>query len=70
MVLTLAVLGILILPLTNDQPGRGMACVNNLRLIQFAKEQWAQENKKEPNDLPVPFDMQAYMGRGTNGILP
>jgi hypothetical protein len=28
-------------------------CVNNLRLIQSAKEQWALENKKADTDVPA-----------------
>jgi general secretion pathway protein G len=38
-------------------------CVNNLRTIDFAKEQWAQENQKQPTDVPKPEDLNSLMDK-------
>ena len=37
------------------------ACINNLRQIDGAKNQWALENKKQDTDLPVNTDIQVYL---------
>ena len=44
-------------------------CINNLRLIHSAKQQWAMENGKTINDTPVDADIQPYLGRNANGSL-
>jgi DNA repair exonuclease SbcCD ATPase subunit len=46
------------------------ACINNLRLIDAAKQQWALENKKLSTDTPTMDDLRPYIGRGPNGDLP
>jgi prepilin-type N-terminal cleavage/methylation domain-containing protein len=46
------------------------ACINNLRLIDSSKQQWALEQRKQSTDLPVGTDLQPYLGRGNNGELP
>jgi len=46
------------------------ACINNLRQIDGAKQQWALENKVSATALPVGTDIQPYMGRGSAGTLP
>ena len=46
------------------------ACINNLRQIDGAKQQWALENKASQSATPVLSDIQPYMGRGTNGTAP
>jgi hypothetical protein len=46
------------------------ACINNLRLIDGAKQQWALENKKQITDTPTWDDLRPYIGRGPNGELP
>jgi hypothetical protein len=38
------------------------ACINNLRQIDGAKQQWALENKKEKTDTPTQSDITPYMG--------
>ncbi len=38
-------------------------CVNNLRTIDFAKEQWSQENDKKPTDVPKPADLNSHMDK-------
>jgi len=46
------------------------ACINNLRLIDAAKQQWALENKKVSTDSPAGTDLQPYLGRGSADQLP
>ena len=46
------------------------ACINNLRQVDGAKQQWALENKATSTALPVGTDIQPYMGRGSAGGLP
>lgn len=43
------------------------ACINNLRLIDGAKQQWALEYKKTADDVPTPNDLMLYI---TNKQLP
>src|SRR5277367_4978956 len=46
------------------------ACINNLRLVDAAKQQWALEQRKQTTDVPAGTDLQPYLGRGANGELP
>jgi hypothetical protein len=46
------------------------ACINNLRLIDSSKQQWALEQRKQGTDTPAGSDLQPYLGRGTLGELP
>ena len=47
------------------------ACINNLRQIDGAKQQWALETKQQSAALPVAADIAPYMGRaGTVATLP
>jgi hypothetical protein len=46
------------------------ACINNLRLIDAAKQQWALEYRKQATDTPTPDDIRPYLGRGAKGELP
>ena len=46
------------------------ACINNLRQIDGAKQQWALETKAGAAASPVITDIQPYLGRGTNGTAP
>jgi prepilin-type N-terminal cleavage/methylation domain-containing protein len=46
------------------------ACINNLRQIDGAKQQWALENKVSATATPTSSDIQPYLGRGNNGTLP
>ncbi|HEV7926687.1 MAG TPA: prepilin-type N-terminal cleavage/methylation domain-containing protein [Verrucomicrobiae bacterium] len=48
------------------------ACINNLRLVDAAKEQWALEQGKQVTDTPAASgsDLQPYLGRGSMGVLP
>jgi prepilin-type N-terminal cleavage/methylation domain-containing protein len=45
------------------------ACINNLRQIDAAKQEWALEQGKTTGDTPVQSDIQPYLGRGSNGTL-
>ena len=45
------------------------ACLNNLRQIDGAKQQWALENGKQSADSPVLADITVYLGRGTAGSV-
>src|SRR5208337_403843 len=46
------------------------ACINNLRLIDSSKQQWALEQRKQTSDTPQGTDLQPYLGRGATGSLP
>lgn len=39
------------------------ACINNLRLLDGAKQQWAVENSKQPTDIPTVQDVAPYLGQ-------
>jgi prepilin-type N-terminal cleavage/methylation domain-containing protein len=45
------------------------ACINNLRQIDGAKQEWALETGKGSTDLPTAAQIQPYIGRGDNGGL-
>jgi len=45
-------------------------CINTLRLIDSAKQQWALEQRKQNTDTPAGSDLQPYLGRGMAGELP
>jgi prepilin-type N-terminal cleavage/methylation domain-containing protein len=46
------------------------ACINNLRQIDGAKQEWALENKASATATPTGAQIQPYMGRGSQGSLP
>src|SRR5579862_2184351 len=46
------------------------ACINNLRQIDGAKQQWALEHQATSSASPQDTDIQPYMGRGSSGTLP
>ena len=46
------------------------ACINNLRLIDSSKQQWALEQRRQSGDTPASTDLQPYLGRGAAGELP
>src|ERR1041385_1955892 len=51
------------------QTSQTNACINNLRQIDGAKQQWALENGKQATDVPADADVQPYLGRGQAGSL-
>ena len=48
------------------------ACINNLRLIDAAKQQWALEQRQVSTSTPNAggSDLQPYLGHGSGGELP
>ena len=46
------------------------ACINNLRLIDSAKQQWALEQRQGSTATPAGSDIQPYLGHGAAGELP
>jgi hypothetical protein len=46
------------------------ACINNLKMIDGAKQQWALENKKQPTDVPTRADITPYFPAGTQLNCP
>jgi len=46
------------------------ACINNLRQLDGAKQQWALENKQLPAATVGPGDVAPYLGRGGTGMYP
>jgi len=46
------------------------ACINNLRLIDAAKQQWALEQRQVSTSTPQGTDLQPYLGHGSAGELP
>jgi hypothetical protein len=52
------------------QTAQHNACVNNLRQIDGAKQQWALENNKKATDTPTQANIQVYVGHGPNGSWP
>jgi prepilin-type N-terminal cleavage/methylation domain-containing protein len=46
------------------------ACINNLRSIDGAKQQWALEAKANASAVPVLSEIQPYLGRGAAGVPP
>jgi prepilin-type N-terminal cleavage/methylation domain-containing protein len=46
------------------------ACINNLRLIDAAKQQWALEQHQAVTAQPTSVNLQPYLGHGSGGELP
>jgi prepilin-type N-terminal cleavage/methylation domain-containing protein len=44
-------------------------CIDNLRMLDAAKQQWALEHGEVATATPQASDVQPYLGRGS-GILP
>ncbi len=51
------------------QTSQTNACINNLRQIDGAKQQWALETGQTSTSLPQATDLQPYLGRGSAGNL-
>ena len=45
------------------------ACINNLRVIDEAKQQWALETGQNPSATPVSADVVPYLGRSAT-VMP
>jgi prepilin-type N-terminal cleavage/methylation domain-containing protein len=46
------------------------ACINNLRQIDGAKQQWALENHAKSTSTVTSTLLMPYLGRGTTGSYP
>lgn len=44
------------------------ACINNLRIIDSAKQQWALENNKKESDAPTAQDISPYIKGGFESL--
>jgi prepilin-type N-terminal cleavage/methylation domain-containing protein len=44
-------------------------CINNLRQIDSAKQQWVLQNNKAGTDLPEAAEIAPFFGHGTGGSL-
>ena len=51
------------------QSSQTNACINNLRTLDGAKQQWALEQGKQSTDTPANAEIQPYVGRGDSGNL-
>jgi len=45
-------------------------CINNLRMIDSAKQQWALENNKKGTDTPTKADIAQYLKNGQFPVCP
>jgi hypothetical protein len=43
-------------------------CINNLRHISAAKEQWVEDHHKTENDIPTWSDLRPYLLIGTDKV--
>jgi hypothetical protein len=50
------------------QVAQANACINNLRQIEAAKQQWALEKRKTLDDTPLPRDLDPYIRGGFAGL--
>jgi prepilin-type N-terminal cleavage/methylation domain-containing protein len=48
---------------------RTKACINNLRMIEAAKEQWAMESNADTGDAVVAANLDDYMRGGTAVVI-
>lgn len=48
------------------QTSQTNACINNLRQIDGAKQQWALENNQPAGATPTEAEVSAYLGRAVN----
>jgi hypothetical protein len=53
-----------------SQAARRNVCINNLRQIDAAKQQWALENRKTSSDVVTEDNIKRYIKLDANGNLP
>jgi prepilin-type N-terminal cleavage/methylation domain-containing protein len=51
------------------QTSQTNACINNLRQLDGAKQQWALENGQKASAEPTPSQIKVYLGRGSAGSI-
>jgi len=56
--------------ITARKTAQSNACINNLRQIDGAKQQWALETNQSGTATPTSTLLQPYLGRGTAGQWP
>jgi hypothetical protein len=62
LIFLVVVVGIVALPSYCDRCGSSKsACINNLRQLDGAKQQWAFENHKNTNAIPTDNDAASYL---------
>jgi prepilin-type N-terminal cleavage/methylation domain-containing protein len=52
------------------QNAQTSACINNLRLIEDAKNRWALETGHTTGDTVASTDMQPFLGRTSSSLFP
>ena len=52
------------------QSSQNNACINNLRQIHSAKQQWALENKKSESDTPLREDLMPFFPNKQFPVCP
>jgi prepilin-type N-terminal cleavage/methylation domain-containing protein len=50
--------------LKSRQESRRSTCINNLRLLDHAKQQWATKEQKQQTDTPADTDLGPYLKNG------
>lgn len=50
------------------ETARRNTCINNLRIIDGAKQRWAMENNKTADDTPTPQDLDKYLSAGFGAL--
>src|SRR5258705_9011711 len=73
--IVVAIIGLLAaIAIPNFVKARGTAqknaCINNLRQIDGAKQQWALENKKNESDAPSRSELMPFFGQGKFPACP
>ena len=58
------------LTVTNAEQANIAACINNLRLLDGAKQQWALEAQKPPGTLLTPANLTPYMKSNALPVCP
>ncbi len=64
------VFGLILSANVHPRMGSDNACINNLRFIDGATEQWALENRKGTNDAPTWEDLRVYLSHGQIPTCP
>lgn len=54
----------------SDSPAKRNACINNLRMLDSAKEQWALASRKAAGANPVIIEINTYIRGNTTPICP
>ena len=57
-------------PQLNPEHAQALACINNLRLIDGAKQQWALEKQKAPGALMTAADLAPYLKGNVLPVCP